>query len=302
MTEGIAALFAAAGCAGQVWARSLGSKAEGGVGADEPVVPASVIKVLVAVAAEAAFAAGAADPDERVTLAAASRTAGPVGFSLYRDDVEVSARDLVVPMLTISDNAATDALLERIGLDACNELAERLGMAGTRLASGIAAMVDSIGRDAGFSGWEALTDWLAADPPPEEVERVDARVRASGALDPRSGTRTTARDMCLLLDAIWSDSAAPPAACARVRALMARQLTRHRLAAGMPPGVGVWAKSGGLVGVVRNEVGVVRFPDGDAYAVAVFTRAAAGDERTINAAIGRAALMAVDGLRAGGAV
>jgi fatty-acyl-CoA synthase len=34
----------------------------------------------------------------------------------------------------------------------------------------------------------------------------------------------------------------------------------------------VAAKSGGLMGIIRNEAGVVTFPDGAAYAVAVFTR------------------------------
>lgn len=300
MTDRIAELFDAAGCKGQVCVRSLESKVEGGLDTAELVVPASVIKVLVAVAAEEAFAAGDADPNERITLAAASRTGGPVGFSLYEDDVEVSARDLVVSMLTISDNAATDALLDRVGLEACNALAARLGLADTCLVSDIGTMIDSIGRDAGFASWKALTDWLATDPPEEEVDRVEIRVRGSGALDPRGGTHTTAHDMCVLLDAVWSDSAAPPLACARIRALMARQLTRHRIAAGMPSETGVSAKSGGLVGVVRNEIGVVRFPDRGSYAVAVFTQAAAGDERKINAVIGRAALVAIDDLRSRG--
>lgn len=296
MSDRIATLFAEAGCTGQVCVRSLGSKAEGGIDADRLVVPASVIKVLVAVAAEEAFATGDVEAEQRIRLAAGSRTAGPVGFSLYDDDVEVSARDLVVSMLTISDNAATDALLSLVGLDACNNLAARLGLTDTRLESDIRTMIDSIGRDAGFPGWAALTDWLATAPPREEIDRVDARVRGSGALDPRVGTHTTARDMCLLLDAVWSDAAAPPAGCARIRSLMARQLTRHRIAAGMPSEASVSAKSGGLVGVLRNEIGVVKLPDRGSYAVAVFTQAVAGDERKINAAIGRAAAAVLEGL------
>lgn len=297
MTDGIAGLFAAAGCSGQVCVRSLKSRAEGGLDAAELVVPASVIKVLVAVAAEAAFATGDAEPKQRITLAAGSSTGGPVGFSLYDDDVEVSARDLVISMLTISDNAATDALLHCVGLEACNTLAARLGMADTRLVSDIGTMIDSIGQDAGFPNWKALTEWLATAPPQKEIDRIDARVRSSGTLDPRVGTHTTAHDMCVLLDAVWSDAAAPPAACARVRSLMARQLTKHRIAAGMPSGASVSAKSGGLVGIVRNEIGVVKFPDGGSYAVAVFTQAATGNERKINAVIGRAAAMAIDDMR-----
>jgi beta-lactamase class A len=36
-----------------------------------------------------------------------------------------------------------------------------------------------------------------------------------------------------------------------------QQLTKHRLAAGFPPPARVHAKSGSLVGVVRNEIGVI---------------------------------------------
>jgi beta-lactamase class A len=42
---------------------------------------------------------------------------GPAGVSLFEDDVTMSARDLVSAMLTISDNVATDALTDLIGLE-----------------------------------------------------------------------------------------------------------------------------------------------------------------------------------------
>ena len=82
--------------------------------------------------------------------------------------------------------------------------------------------------------------------------------------------------MVQLLAAIWDDRAGPPEACARVRHLMAQQLTRHRLASGFAAGVKVAAKSGGLAGMVRNEVGVITYPDGSRYAAAVFTRTRPG--------------------------
>jgi beta-lactamase class A len=98
---------------------------------------------------------------------------------------------------------------------------------------------------------------------------------------------------------IWTDEAGPAAACERVRAVMAGQLTRHRIASGFRPPVRVAAKSGGLAGVVRNEVGVMAYPDGRRYAAAVFTRSRPGsDEAAINAAIGAAAARAVSALRA----
>ncbi len=82
---------------------------------------------------------------------------------------------------------------------------------------------------------------------------------------------------------------------------MAHQLTRHRIAGGFRRPVSVAAKSGGLAGLVRNEIGVIRYPDGRRYAAAVFTRSRPGaDEAAVNAAIGAAAAEAVATLRAAG--
>ncbi|MCT2548206.1 class A beta-lactamase-related serine hydrolase [Streptomyces atratus] len=101
-----------------------------------------------------------------------------------------------------------------------------------------------------------------------------------------------------LLRLIWPDRAGPAAACRRVRAVMARQLTRHRIASGFRRPVQVAAKSGSLVGVVRNEIGVISCPDGRRYAAAVFTRSRPGsDDVAISAAIGTATARAVAALR-----
>jgi beta-lactamase class A len=69
----------------------------------------------MAIDVQAQIADGRLDPRERVTPRAADHSPGPVGFSLYQDDV---IRDLVVAMLTISDNPTTDALLRIVGFDA----------------------------------------------------------------------------------------------------------------------------------------------------------------------------------------
>lgn len=289
-------IFESAGCRGFVHATRVDGRREVGLLPDEPVVPASVVKVLVALEAETRMADGRLDPVERVRVSA---TPGPVGFSLFQDHVELSVRDLVVIMLTISDNVATDALLDLVGLESVNATASRLGLYATRLGSNLRDLVDSIAQDAGFDSWKAFQGWVAGDPGPAEMSAAQARIRDAGALHPDAPTRTTARDMTRLLQAIWTDRAGPPDTCGRVRDLMARQLTRNRVAAGFGPGVSVAAKSGGLMGVVRNEVAVVTFPEEPPYAVAVFTRTDRPhvDARPVDAAIGQAAAHAVAALR-----
>src|SRR5215831_5047693 len=298
MGADITDLFEQAGCTGQLCVQSLDGGQEAAIEADRSVVAASVFKVPVALAAETQFAEGRLDPRERVTLSAANRTPGPIGFPLFHDDVEISLRDLVVAMLTISDNMATDALLGRVGIDAVNAGSARLGLADTVITADLRTIVNSIGHDAGFKDWDSIWEWAAQHSEDDEA-RLTVRMAAASALIPSRTTRTTPRDMATLLRLIWSDDAGPPQACERVRQLMGRQLTKHRLAAAFPPPARVAAKSGSLIGVVRNEVGVIEYPDGRGYAAAVFTQAHHPwrNEAAINAAIGAAAAAAVKMLR-----
>ena len=212
----------------------------------------------------------------------------------------MSVRDLVVAMLTISDNVATDELIGIVGLEQINQTTRAVGMVRTLITGDLRATLDAIARECGFLDYDALVahDPVTHGPPSEEEIRV--RIAASAALDPMRGTRTTAAETVALLSAIWSDHAGPAPACAAVRDAMARQLTRNRIASGFGPDIRIAAKSGGLLGIARNEAGVVTFPDGDAYAVAVFTRTqrhTKTDPKLHDAVIGQIARALVDQLR-----
>jgi beta-lactamase class A len=74
-------------------------------------------------------------------------------------------RDLVVAMLTISDNPATDALLDKVGIDAVNANSARLGMAATVNAGDLRTIVNSIGQDAGFADWASMWTWRRSRTP-----------------------------------------------------------------------------------------------------------------------------------------
>lgn len=299
----VAEVLGEVGCTGSVHALSVRGDGEWGHAADEPVAPASVIKVPIALAALEAMSTGRLDGRARVRLSARGRTPGPTGLSLLSDDVEISVRDLVPLMLTISDNVATDALVDLLGVEAVNDHVRSLALAQTRLGSNLRTMLDGMAREAGFPDYEAVERYAPAPGESPTAEEVPAHLATSTALDPERGHRTTAREMAELLRLAWTDRAAAPDACATLRRTMGQQLVRTRLASGFPSDVRVAAKSGALMGVVRNEVGVVTLPGGRAYAVAVFTRTLPGrfpDDRAVSSAIGRLARMAVDRLESSG--
>jgi len=285
----IADVFTAAGARGFLHAREIGRASEVAVGADDPVVLASVFKIPVAVAYAREAAAGRLDETGRTRVGKRYRVGG-IGTAGCADDVELSWRDLALFMLTMSDNAATDVIYHRVGQAAVDRVLADLGLRRTRLIGCCEDLFASVLADLGASEEDDL-DAVFAGITPEQIGKL-------AILDPERTTASTPREITTLLDAIWTDRAAEPAACERVRSIMARQIWPHRISSGFPDDVTIAAKTGTLP-AVRNEAGVVSYPDGRRFAVAVFTRAHSPAERqpAVDAAIGEAARLAVDHLR-----
>ncbi|WP_020664826.1 serine hydrolase [Amycolatopsis benzoatilytica] len=290
--EQIEAVFADADTDGFLHAREIGvpDGPEVSVNGDDPVVLASVFKIPLAVAYAREVVAGRLDETERTKVTARYRTGG-IGTAGCADDVEMSWRDLAHFMLTMSDNAATDLIYHRVGQDAVDRVLADLGLSRTRLIGCCEDLFASVIADLGGSPDDDLEAVLGGATP-EQLDKLSVR-------DPERTTSSTPREMTALLDAIWTDRAADPAACERVRTIMAQQIWPHRLSSGFPSGVAVAAKTGTLPGV-RNEAGVVTLGDGRQFAVAVFTRAHSLADRlpAVDGSIGAAARLALDHLSA----
>ncbi|MFF1276097.1 serine hydrolase [Streptomyces marokkonensis] len=291
--ERIRRVFAGAGAAGQVHAVPVrareGDAGEVAVGADDPVVIASIFKVLLVLEFARQVVAGQLDPRERVRVTSADRLGG-WGTAGCLDDVELSLRDLAHFAMSVSDNTAADLLLARVGLDTVRLLAAELGLERTRIVGGPRDLLESMLAEAGARDEREFAVRYPALP--------DERKRRLAVLDPRHTTASTPREVTRLLRLVWNDAAGPAEACALVRDLMGRQVFRHRLVSGFPDDVTVAAKTGTLPGL-HMEAGVVRYPDGASYAIAVFarTRDLTASRVTVDAAIGRAAGIAVASLR-----
>ncbi|NUS95082.1 MAG: serine hydrolase [Nocardia sp.] len=289
-SDRIRAVFADAGCTGRLHARRCdGSGDEVSVGGTERVVTASVYKLPLLLAFCRAVDAGDLDPLSRLTLIPAECTPGPTGISALHDPITMSRRDLATTMMTVSDNAAADQLLGEIGPAAVHELLESLGLNHTRLVGGTADIQRSLVRD---TDTHSTAEAFAALADNDEAWTVSA-------YDPAYTSATTPEEMTRLLSALWRGRVLSREQTDFACAVMRRQVWPHRIAAGFPHrGVAVAGKTG-TIGIIRNEVAVVEFPDEYPVAVAVFTRAARADPAlpAVDAAIAEAARIAVTELR-----
>ncbi|MBF6288972.1 serine hydrolase [Nocardia cyriacigeorgica] len=289
ITDRIRAVFADAGCTGWLHARRCGSPAEISVDAHDRVVIASVYKLVLLVAFCRRVDAGLIDPRAPLTVYPADCTPGPTGIAALHDPVTMSRRDLATSMMTVSDNAAADVLLGEIGLGAVEELLTELGLTETRIVGGTADVHRSLVRD---TDTHSTAEAFAALADNDEAWSVSA-------YDPSYASATTPEEMTRFLDLIWAGGVLSPEQTGFVRAVMGKQVWPHRIASAFPHrGVGVAGKTG-TIGVIRNEVAVVEFPDEYPVAVAVFTRAARADPQlaVVDAAIAEAARIAVTALR-----
>ncbi|TDD90147.1 serine hydrolase [Actinomadura darangshiensis] len=289
VAERIRAEFRSAGVTGFLHVVDMDTGREVAVAAGEPVVLASVFKVPLLVTFHRQAAGGVLDPSEQVTLRPDERTAGSTGVSALLDEVRMSLRDLTCLMITVSDNAAADAVMDRVGLDAVNAAAAALGLRDTVIEVDGRGLHESLLTDAGAGSVAEV--WARLDEP-----GVMNRLRA---LDPLRTSRSTPRDMTRLLSMIWRDEAAPPDGCAAMRRLFGLQVWPHRLSSGFPYDDVVVSGKTGTLPTLRNEVGAVEYPDGARYAVAVFTRSLLPTAvlPQADAVIGTAARMAVEALR-----
>jgi beta-lactamase class A len=261
------------------------------VDADAACPTASTYKIAVLLEVACRAAEGGLALTDRVHVPPSRRTTGTTGICTMLDAVDLSVRDLAMLMIQVSDNTATDVLQELVGTERVRSRLAGLGLANTAIRTDCQHLLDEL---LGELGGERY----AAGRPAGQHAALVAR---SGALRAETGNTTTPRDMTTLLSLIWRDEAGPVESCAEVRRVLGCQHAPHRLSTAYRDGPLIAGKTGTLYGGARAEVGVVDFGGGDRYAVAVYLQSDDFDYRnaTADAAVGRAAGVAIDHLRRG---
>jgi beta-lactamase class A len=116
-----------------LYARNLDSGVDVGINADEPVRTASTIKLPIACAVAKFVAEGKHAWSDRLIIRAEDKVSGSGVLADFSDGESISLRDATMLMIIVSDNTATNLILDHVGGDPINEYLASLGLERTRV-------------------------------------------------------------------------------------------------------------------------------------------------------------------------
>jgi beta-lactamase class A len=182
-------------------------------------VAASTVKIAIMIELFRQIDAGALSLEDAVTLRAEDKTEGSGIISHLHTGIELTFGDLVYLMMSISDNSATNIIIDRLGIDQVNRTMRDVGMSQSTLGRKMR------GRH-GLA--EEQENWAVPD------------------------------DYAVVISAILQDRAASAESCAQMIGLLETQQNDRRIARHLPqtnrPRWG--SKTGSLPGVA-NDVGFI---------------------------------------------
>ncbi|MEU8694296.1 serine hydrolase [Streptomyces sp. NPDC048665] len=290
VAEAIAADWAALGVRGSFLARNLDTGDQLGFDVQELTPLASVVKVPLALVVLDRIAAGDLDPGHPVTLDPARTSVGPTGLAAFRYPATVAVGDLLLSMLSVSDNAAADALLDLVPVAEVDARLHAWGCGELRMRHRMNHMYECAAGAAG-NDFSLALDLAVRDDgtDPQTIE----------TLDPARANAGSAAALVELLRRVWCDEISAPAATAELRRLMGLQVFTQRLASELRADTLRWSGKTGTFLHLRHEIGVVEAASGDRVAIAALSRAGrrAGVAADVDWAIGVAGRTAFEALR-----
>ncbi len=212
-----------------LFAKNLDTGATYELGADDRVPTASTIKMAIMVEAFARVSEGKAKWAAELVLTKEKKVGGSGILNEFADGLHLTFRDAVTLMMIMSDNTATNLVIDVLTADAVNARMESLGFKETRLMRRV------------FGGGESL-----------EGKKEENKRFGLG--------RTTPREMVMLLEKLERGEVVSPAASKEMLELMKREhgtdgLWREQ-----------WrvtkATKSGALDALRSNLGVIYDPRG----------------------------------------
>jgi beta-lactamase class A len=216
-----------------VYAKNLETGAAYAIAAEEPVRTASTIKLAIMIECFFEAAEGKLKWSEPLKVTADEKVSGSGVVQDFSEGAELPIRDMMDLMIVVSDNTATNLILNRIGGNAVNGRMAQLGLVETRVMRKI------------------LGDAGNLKPHPTGVTDEGAKPE-----NKKWGTgRSSPREMVTLLEKLYRGEFVNRAASEEMLAVLKRQRDHEGIGRDMKD-VTIASKAGAL-DHLRSDVGIV---------------------------------------------
>ncbi len=221
-----------------LYAKNLRTGASFSVEGEQPVRTASTIKLAIMTECFAEAVEGKLKLSEPIKLRASEKVSGSGILQELSDDISLPLRDVVDLMIVLSDNTATNLILDRISGNAVNERMAALGLAQTRVMRKI--LGDGSKLKSEVSG---VT---------HEGEKPENKKWGIG--------RSSPREMVSLLERLYRGELVSKSASDEMLEILKRQRDRNGIGRDMKD-VTIASKSGALEHL-RSDVGIIYSKNG----------------------------------------
>ncbi len=212
---------------GKVWiyAKNLDTGEDYALRADERVRTASTIKLPIMTETFHQIAQGKINWTDEIVLTKEKKQGGSGILFEFSDNTKIDLKTAVNLMIVVSDNTATNLVLDKVGTDNVNNFMDALGLKQTRSLRKV------------FGGGEARVN-------------SDARFKLFGL------GASSPRDMIKLLEMLEKGEVVSRESSAEMLVILKRQQLKDGIGRGLPDTIPSASKSGAL-DRLRSDVGIV---------------------------------------------
>lgn len=209
-----------------IYAKNLDTGKEFALRADEPTRTASTIKLAIMAEAFHQVAQGKLRWDDQVVLTKDKKQGGSGILFEFSDNTKIDLRTALNLMIVVSDNTATNLVLDKVGADNVNDFMDSLGL--TNIKS-----MRKIGGGGDSKAWTSV--------PSNKLFGLG---------------KATPREMAKLVEMMENGTLVSKEAAAEMIATLKRQQFKDGIGRGEPDTIPVASKSGAL-DRFRADVGVI---------------------------------------------
>jgi beta-lactamase class A len=258
--------------------------------ADELFPMASVYKIPIMVEVFQQVEEGNFSLHDRVELTEDMRALGSGILTLMDTGLKPTIKDLITLMIIVSDNEATDILLNKVSADNVNNSMEKLGLKNiqvnrttSELIGDYLGLMDSKLKSMGRKELRQLPAGYITPEMEAWAEKEFSKIMKDVA---------TPEDMNALLIKIFKGEAVSPSSCKRMLKILGQQQFNNRLPRYLSEESTVIHKTG-TIGSTTNDAGIIFLPHCH-IAITVFTKDKQGDRIEAERIIARIAKLAFD--------